>query len=162
GSLSHRSRQRTEQRLKEGSLKTVVATASLELGIDIGHIDLVCQLGTPRSIATFLQRVGRAGHSLGLVPRGRLFGLSREGLIDCRALVRAVREGRLDRGEMPRAPLDILAQQIVAAAACEEWDEDALFEVCRRAYPYRDLSREDYEAVLEMLGEGIAPQRGRY
>jgi ATP-dependent Lhr-like helicase len=162
GSLSHRSRQRTEQRLKEGSLKAVVATASLELGIDIGHIDLVCQLGTPRSIATFLQRVGRAGHSLGLVPRGRLFGLSREELIECLALVRAVREGRLDRVEMPRAPLDILAQQIVAAVACEEWDEDALFELCRRAYPYRDLSREDYEAVLEMLGEGIAPQRGRY
>jgi ATP-dependent Lhr-like helicase len=162
GSLSHRSRQRTEQRLREGSLKAVVATASLELGIDIGHIDLVCQLGTPRSIATFLQRVGRAGHSLGLVSKGRLFGLSREELIECLALVRAVREGRLDRVEIPRAPLDILAQQIVAALACEDWDEDALFELCRRAYPYRDLSRGDYEAVLEMLGEGIAPQRGRY
>jgi ATP-dependent Lhr-like helicase len=162
GSLAHRSRQRTEQRLKEGSLKAVVATASLELGIDIGHIDLVCQLGTPRSIATFLQRVGRAGHSLGLVPKGRLFALSREELVECAALVRAVRAGRLDRIEIPRAPLDILAQQIVAAVACEDWDEDALFELCRRAHPYRDLARSDYEAVLAMLSEGIAPQRGRW
>ncbi len=162
GSLAHRSRQRTEQRLKEGSLKAVVATASLELGIDIGHIDLVCQLGTPRSIATFLQRIGRAGHSLGLVPKGRLFGLSREELIECLALVRAVREGRLDRVEIPRAPLDILAQQIVAAVACEEWDEDALFELCRRAYPFRELSRTDYDAILEMLAEGISPSRGRW
>src|SRR5262249_50709784 len=155
-------RQRTEQRLKEGSLKAVVATASLELGIDIGHIDLVCQLGTPRSIATFLQRIGRAGHSLGLVPKGRLFGLSREELVECLALVRAVREGRLDRITMPRAPLDILAQQIVAAVACDDWDEEALYELCRRAYPYRDLTRTDYEAVLEMLSEGIAPQYGRF
>jgi ATP-dependent Lhr-like helicase len=162
GSLSHKSRQRTEQRLKEGSLKAVVATASLELGIDIGHIDLVCQLGTPRSIATFLQRIGRAGHSLGLVPRGRLFALSREELIECLALTRAVREGRLDRVQIPRAPLDVLAQQIVAAVACEDWDEDALFQLCLRAYPYRDLSRADFDAVLEMLGEGIAPQRGRH
>jgi ATP-dependent Lhr-like helicase len=162
GSLSYRSRQRTEQRLKEGSLKAVVATASLELGIDIGHIDLVCQLGTPRSIATFLQRVGRAGHSLGLVPKGRLFGLSREELIECLALVRAVREGRLDRIHMPRAPLDILAQQIVATLAGEDWNEDELFALCRHAYPYRDLSHDEFEAVLEMLAEGIAPQRGRW
>jgi ATP-dependent Lhr-like helicase len=162
GSLSHRSRQRTEQRLREGSLKAVVATASLELGIDIGHIDLVCQLGTPRSIATFLQRVGRAGHALGLVSKGRLFGLSREELIECLALVRAVREGRLDRIEMPHAPLDILAQQIVAALACDDWNENDLFELCRRAYPYRDLARKDYEAVLEMLSDGIAPQHGRH
>jgi ATP-dependent Lhr-like helicase len=162
GSLSHRSRHRTEQKLKEASLKAVVATASLELGIDIGHIDLVCQLGTPRSIATFLQRVGRAGHALGLVPKGRLFALSREELIECLALIRAVREGRLDHVDIPEAPLDILAQQIVAAVACEDWDEDDLFQLCRRAHPYRDLSREDYEAVVEMLSEGIAPERGRY
>jgi ATP-dependent Lhr-like helicase len=147
GSLSHRGRQRTEQMLKEGRLKAVVATASLELGIDIGHIDLVCQLGTPRSIATFLQRVGRAGHSLGLVPKGRLFALSREELIECLALVRAVREGRLDRVQLPRAPLDILAQQIVAAVAADDWDEDALFARCRQAYVYRDLPRQDYDAV---------------
>jgi ATP-dependent Lhr-like helicase len=162
GSLAHRSRHRTEQRLKEGSLKAVVATASLELGIDIGHIDLVCQLGTPRSIATFLQRVGRAGHSLGLTPRGRLFGLSREELVECAALMRAVREGRLDHVDIPRAPLDILAQQLVAAVACEDWGEDELFQLCRHAYPYRDLDRADYEAVLEMLSEGIAPVRGRW
>jgi ATP-dependent Lhr-like helicase len=162
GSLSHGSRQRTEQLLKEGQLKAVVATASLELGIDVGHIDLVCQLGTPRSIATFLQRVGRAGHSLGLVPKGRLFGLSRDELIECLALVRAIREGRLDRVDIPQAPLDILAQQVVAAVACEDWDEDALFALCRRAAPYRDLLREEYEAVLEMLGEGIAPRLGRH
>lgn len=162
GSLSHRSRHRTEQRLKEGSLRAVVATASLELGIDIGHIDLVCQVGTPRSIATFLQRVGRAGHSLGLVPKGRLFGLSREELVECAALIRAVRAGRLDRVQVPQAPLDILAQQVVAAVACDEWDEDDLFELCRRAYPYRELARADYDAVLDMLSEGIAPQRGRW
>src|SRR5439155_12317691 len=131
GSLSHKSRHRTEQRLKEGSLKAVVATASLELGIDIGHIDLVCQLGTPRSIATLLQRVGRAGHSLGLVPKGRLFALSREELVECAALIRAIREGWLDRVEVPRAPLDSLAKHMVAAVACEDWDEDALFDPCR-------------------------------
>jgi ATP-dependent Lhr-like helicase len=162
GSLSHRSRQVTEQRLKEGSLKAVVATASLELGIDIGHIELVCQMGTPRSIATLLQRVGRAGHSLGLVPKGRLFALSREELIECLALTRAVYERRLDRVDMPRAPLDILAQQIVATVACDDWDEEALFECFRQAYPYRALSRDNYEAVVEMLSEGIAPERGRF
>jgi ATP-dependent Lhr-like helicase len=162
GSLSHASRQRTERRLKAGELKAVVATASLELGIDIGHIDLVCQLGTPRSIATLLQRVGRAGHSLGLVPKGRLFALSREELIECLALTRAVREGRLDRVEVPARPLDILAQQLVATVACDDWDEDALFAMCRRASPYRDLPREDFDAVLEMLSEGIASTRGRH
>jgi ATP-dependent Lhr-like helicase len=162
GSLAHRSRQQAEQRLKEGKLKAVVATASLELGIDIGHIDLVCQLGTPRSIATFLQRIGRAGHSLGAVPKGRLFALTREELVECAALMRAVGEGRLDHIHIPQAPLDILAQQIVAAVACDDWDEDDLFQMCRRAYPYRELSRSDYEAVLDMLSEGIAPARGRW
>lgn len=162
GSLSHTSRRRTEQSFKEGRLKAVVATASLELGIDIGHIDLVCQLGSPRSIATFLQRIGRAGHSLGLVPKGRLFALSREELIENLALVRAVREGHLDRVQMPQCPLDILAQQITAALACDEWGEDALFDLCRRAYPFRSLTRADYEAVLEMLSGGLAPARGRY
>jgi ATP-dependent Lhr-like helicase len=162
GSLAQASRQRTERRLKDGQLKAVVATASLELGIDIGHIDLVCQLGTPRSIATFLQRVGRAGHALGLVPKGRLFALSREELIECLSLTRAVHKGRLDRVEIPAAPLDILAQQLVAAVACDDWDEDALFALCRRAYAYRDLARADYEDVLEMLSEGIAGARGRH
>jgi len=162
GSLAQRSRYQAEQLLKEGSLKAIVATASLELGIDIGHIDLVCQLGTPRSIATFLQRVGRAGHSLNLVPKGRLFALTREELVECAALMRAVADGRLDRVQIPLASLDILAQQIVATVACEDWDESALFQLCRRAYPYRDLPVGDYEAVIEMLSEGIAPARGRW
>jgi len=117
GSLAHKSRQRTEQLLKDGKLKAVVATASLELGIDIGHIDLVCQIGSPRSIATFLQRIGRAGHALGLVPKGRLFALSRDELLESLALVRAVGERRLYRVPIPEAPLDILAQQVIAAIA---------------------------------------------
>jgi ATP-dependent Lhr-like helicase len=162
GSLAHRSRQKTEQMLKEGQLKAVVATASLELGIDIGHIDLVCQIGSPRSIATFLQRIGRAGHALGLIPKGRLFALSRDELLEALALVRAVVDRRLDRMQMPTAPLDILAQQIVATVAGDDWDEDRLFDLIRRAHPYRDLSRDDYEAILEMVSEGIAPSRGRF
>jgi ATP-dependent Lhr-like helicase len=162
GSLSHRSREKTEQALKEGRLKAVVATASLELGIDIGHIELVCQMGTPRSIATLLQRIGRAGHALGLVPKGRLFALSRDDLIECLALVRAVGEGRLDRVPIPESPLDILAQQVVATVACDDWDEDDLFALIRRAHPYRNLSRDDYESVLNMVSEGIAPERGRF
>lgn len=162
GSLAHSSRQQVEQRLKEGSLKAVVATASLELGIDVGHIDLVCQVGSPRSIATFLQRIGRAGHSLRAVPKGRLFALTRDELVECAALIHAVRNGRLDRVEIPVAPLDILAQQIVAAVACEDWDEEGLYQMVRQAYPYRDLPRTDFDAVLEMLGEGISPQRSRW
>jgi ATP-dependent Lhr-like helicase len=162
GSLAHKSRQRTEQLLKEGKLKAVVATASLELGIDVGHIDLVCQIGSPRSIATFLQRIGRAGHALGLVPKGRLFALSRDELLEALALVRAVEERRLDRVPILKAPLDILAQQVVAAVACDDWDEDALFDLVRRAYPYRDLSRADYDAILDMVSEGTAPERGRF
>jgi ATP-dependent Lhr-like helicase len=161
GSLAHRIRQSTEQRLKAGELKVVVATASLEMGIDIGHIDLVCQLGTPRSIATLLQRVGRAGHSLGVIPKGRLFALTRDELLECLALVRAVYARRLDRIDIPKAPIDILAQQIVAAVACDEWDEDQLFERFRRAHPFRELPREKYDEVLTMLSEGIASRRGR-
>lgn len=157
GSLSRQIRHDAEQRLKEGKLKAIVATASLEMGIDIGYIDLVCQIGSPRSIATFLQRVGRSGHSLGALPKGRLFPLTRDELLECLALVRAVRRGELDRIEIPQAPLDILAQQIVAAVASDEWDEDALFDLFRRAWPYRDLSREDFEAVLKMLADGIKP-----
>src|SRR5262249_9173202 len=140
----------------------VVATASLELGIDIGHIDLVCQIGSPRSIARFLQRIGRAGHALGLVPKGRLFALSRDELIEALALVRAVSDRRLDLVPIPEAPLDILAQQIVAAVACDDWDEDELYERIRRAYPDPNLPRDDFEAVLGMVSEGIAPERGRF
>lgn len=156
GSLSREIRLRAEERLKSGQLKAIVATASLELGIDIGFIDLVCQLGSPRSIATFLQRVGRAGHAIGKTPKGRLFALTRDELLEAIALVRAVRSGKLDRIEIPEAPLDILAQQVVAAVACEDWDEDDLFEMCREAWPYRNLERAEFDAVVAMLSEGIA------
>ncbi len=155
GSLAKELRLTAEKKLQSGQLKAIVATASLELGIDVGYIDLVCQLGSPRSIATFLQRVGRAGHSIGGTPRGRLFPLTRDELLECCALIRAVRERRLDCIEIPRAPLDILAQQIVATVASEEWAEDRLFELCRAAWPYRDLTREVFDAVVEMLSEGI-------
>ena len=161
GSLSREQRLRAEQRLKAGDLKALVATASLELGIDIGTVDLACQIGSTRSIATFLQRAGRSGHTLGAVPRGRLFPLTRDDLVECVALLSALREGQLDRVEIPENPLDILAQQIVAAVASEEWDEDALFDAVRRAYPYRNLPREDYDKVVRMLAEGFAARRGR-
>ena len=164
GSLSRAIRQSAEERLKNGQLKAIVATASLEMGIDIGYIDLVCQIGSPRSISTFLQRVGRAGHCLGAIPKGRLFPLTRDELLECLAVVRAVRKGRLDRIEIPVAPLDILAQQIVAETACQDWDEEALFHAVRRAYPYRDLSRESYTDVVKILSQGISPsmKRGAY
>jgi ATP-dependent Lhr-like helicase len=164
GSLSRKIRLSAEERLKAGELKAIVATASLELGIDIGYIDLVCQIGSPRSIATFLQRAGRSGHSLGVVPKGRLFALTRDELLEAMALIRAVRHGRLDQVEIPLAPLDILAQQIVAAVAGEEWHEDALFEMCCHAWPYRNLQRKDFDAVIAMLSEGIGRgnRRGTY
>ena len=159
GSLSKELRHSAEERLKSGRLKAIVATASLELGIDIGFIDLVCQIGTPRAIATFLQRVGRSGHSLGLVPKGRLLALTRDELLECMALIRAVRGGHLDEVEVPIAPLDILAQQIVASVASEEVSETDLFETFRGAWPYRDLSRDDFDRIVTMLSEGIAPGR---
>jgi ATP-dependent Lhr-like helicase len=161
GSLSREKRLEAEERLKRGELKALVATASLELGIDIGTVDLVIQVGSTRSIATLLQRVGRSGHRLASVPKGRLFPLSRDDLIECAALVRATREGRLDRLIIPAKPLDILAQQIVAAAACEEWSEDALFDLVRSAYPYRDLTRREFDDVVQMLAEGFTTRRGR-
>ncbi len=161
GSLSKEKRLEAEARLKAGELKALVATASLELGIDIGTVDLVCQIATPRSIATLLQRVGRSGHRLEAIPKGRLFPLSRDDLVECTALLRAVRAGRLDRLIIPEKPLDILAQQIVAAAAGEEWEEDRLFEVVRSAWPYRDLTRAEFDAVVQMLAEGFTTKRGR-
>ena len=161
GSLSKEKRLDAELRLKEGKLKALVATASLELGIDIGSVDLVCQIGSTRSIATLLQRVGRAGHHLQAIPKGRLFPLSRDELIECAALVRATAERRLDRLVIPDHPLDILAQQIVAAAAGDEWDEATLYELVRGAYPYRDLSRKDFDDVVQMLAEGFTTRRGR-
>jgi ATP-dependent Lhr-like helicase len=220
GSLSRKLRLTAENKLKAGQIRVLVATASLELGIDIGTVDLVAQISSPRAIAVALQRVGRSGHWRGAVPKGRLFATTRDELLECAALVRAIRQGDLDRLMIPEAPLDILAQQIVATCAAESgsthvaraprprtpeavseledpkvgpgeddlarvsadritpaaldpragvpaphdpgWDEDELFALVKRAYPYRNLSRETYEAVLEMLSEGIAARRGRY
>ncbi|HET7922050.1 MAG TPA: DEAD/DEAH box helicase, partial [Gammaproteobacteria bacterium] len=161
GSLARAHRLDAEQRLKRGELKALVATASLELGLDIGDVDLVCQLGSPRNIGTFLQRVGRSGHALGAVPEGRLFPLSRDDLVECAALLDAVRRDELDALRIPDAPLDVLAQQLVAEVACREWDEAALLETCRRAWPYRALAHEDYTELLRMLADGYATRRGR-
>jgi ATP-dependent helicase Lhr and Lhr-like helicase len=161
GSLAREIRLDTEDQLKAGSLRAVVATASLELGIDIGSIDLVVQLGSPRSIAVALQRVGRSGHWIGAKPEGRLFPTTRDELIECAAVVRAIRSGELDALCVPVAPLDILAQQIVAFCATDEWDVETLYATIRSAYPYRDLARADFDAVLDMLSDGIATSRGR-
>src|SRR6202142_3284042 len=162
GSLSRKLRLAAEQKLKEGKVKVLVATASLELGIDIGTVDLVVQISSPRAIAVALQRVGRSGHWRGAIPKGRFFAGTRDDLLECAALVRAIRQGDLDRLIIPESPLDILAQQIVAACSAEEGDEDAMFARARRAYPYRNLTRESFESILEMLSEGIAARRGRY
>ncbi|MBI3982370.1 MAG: DEAD/DEAH box helicase [Gemmatimonadetes bacterium] len=161
GSLSRDARLDAETRLKEGRLRALVATASLELGIDIGAVDLVCQIGSTRQISTFLQRVGRSGHTVSGTPRGRLFPLSRDDLVECAALIRAVRRGELDRLIMPQQPLDVLAQQVTAEAACEDWPEDQLFELARRAYPYRDLSRSAFDEVVHMVAHGFTTRRGR-
>ena len=161
GSMAKELRLSAEQRLKDGELKALVATASLELGIDIGDVDLVCQLGSPRSIATFLQRVGRSGHAVGGTPKGRLFPLSRDDLVECVALVDSVRRGELDRLQIPDRPLDVLAQQIVAEVAAQDWPEAALYDRLRRAWPFRSLARDDFDAVVRMLAEGFATGRGR-
>ncbi|HEV7280319.1 MAG TPA: DEAD/DEAH box helicase [Pirellulaceae bacterium] len=155
GSLSKEMRLEAETRLKNGELKAIVATASLELGIDVGYVDLVCQIGSPRSIAVLLQRVGRSGHSLGQRPHGKLFPLTRDELIECMALVRGAKRGALDTIEIPHLPIDILAQQIVAMTASEDWDEDALYGVVRRAAPFRDLDRATFDKTMEMLEAGI-------
>jgi ATP-dependent Lhr-like helicase len=160
GSLAKELRLDAEQRLKRGELKVLVATASLELGIDIGEVDLVCQLGSPRSIAAFLQRAGRSGHSIDGTPKARLFPATRDDLIECTALLDCVRRGELDALVMPPQPLDVLAQQIVAEVACAEWDEDALYALVRRAHPYRDLARADFDAVVRMLAEGFTTRQG--
>jgi ATP-dependent helicase Lhr and Lhr-like helicase len=180
GSLSRKLRLNAERRLKDGEVKVLVATASLELGIDIGTVDLVIQISSPRAIAVALQRVGRSGHWRGAIPKGRFFATTRDELQECAALVRSIRHGDLDRIMIPDAPLDILAQQIVAVCAAGDgrapqalssenstedqtgWDENELFALLKRAYPYRNLSRETYNAILEMLSEGIAARRGRY
>ena len=161
GSLAREQRLKAEQKLKRGELKALVATASLELGIDIGHVDLVCQIATPRSISGLLQRVGRSGHMVGGLPKGRLFPVSRDDLVECVALLDAVRREELDRLRMPVQPLDVLAQQIAAEVACGEWDEEALYDLMRGAWPYRALTREQYTAVVNMLAEGFSTRRGR-
>jgi len=160
GSLAREQRLDAERRLKRGELRVLVATASLELGIDIGDVELVCQLGSPRSISAFLQRVGRAGHQVGGVSKGRLFPSSRDDLIECAALLDSVRRGELDTLVIPEAPLDVLAQQIVAEVSCQEWQEDALLTLIRRAMPYAQLSETDYQALLAMLAEGYTTRHG--
>ena len=161
GSLSAKLRLDAEDRLKRGDLKTLVATASLELGIDIGSVDLVCQLGTTRSIATLLQRVGRAEHKRSGLPKGRIFPLSRDELVECAALLRCVHRGELDRLSIPEKPLDVLAQQTVAAASTEDWDENEFFELVRSAWPYRNLTRDEFDSVVTMLTDGFSTKRGR-
>src|ERR1051325_9025408 len=161
GSLSAKLRLDAEDRLKSGRLKALVATASLELGIDIGSVDLVCQLGSTRSIATLLQRVGRAEHKRGGLPKGRIFPLSRDELFECAALLRCVHRGELDRLSIPEKPLDVLAQQILAAASTEDWDENEFFDLVRSAWPYRNLTREEFNQVVNMLVEGFSTKRGR-
>jgi ATP-dependent helicase Lhr and Lhr-like helicase len=161
GSLARELRFDVERRLRSGELRAVVATASLELGIDIGSIDLVVQLGSPRSIGVALQRVGRSGHWVGAKPKGALYVTTRDELLECAALVRAIRSGALDALAIPGAPLDILAQQIVAACAQHEWDASELYATIRETYSYRDLPREDFDAVVSMLADGVATSRGR-
>ena len=161
GSLAKELRFDAESRLKAGKLRALVATASLELGIDIGDIELVCQLGTPRSISTFLQRVGRANHAVGGVPRGRLLPLSRDDLVECTALLEAVRAGELDALQIPPQPLDVLAQQLVAEVSAREYGEEELWALVRRAWPYRQLERREFDEIVRMLADGIATRRGR-
>ncbi len=161
GSLSKDRRQRVEARLRSGDLRALVATASLELGIDIGPVELVCQIGSPRSFATFLQRVGRSNHSRGGTPSGRLYPMSRDELVECAALLRGVRTGRLDALLIPDAPLDILAQQMVAECAAADWAEEDLLALMRRAAPYAGISQEDFEEVAGLVTDGIPTGRGR-
>ena len=164
GSLSRQLRQTAELELKEGRLRVVVATASLELGIDVGSVELVCQVGTPRSIAVALQRIGRSGHRVdpSFVPKGRFFATTRDELVECASIVRAIRRGILDERRMRPWPRDVLAQQIVAAAATGAWSEDDLFALVRTATPYRDLPRAEFDALVAMLSDGIASPRGRH
>ena len=161
GSLSRTTRLAAEEKLKGGQVKVCVATASLELGIDIGVVDLVCQIGSPRSIGVLLQRVGRSGHQVGGTPKGRLFPLTRDELAECVALARAVKHGNLDTLVIPPWPVDVLAQQIVASCAQEEWSEEQLFTLCRKAYPYRELPREKFDQVVDVLSNGFTLRQGR-
>ena len=161
GSLAKERRLNAEQRLKRGELKALVATASLELGLDIGDVDLVCQSSSPRSINAFLQRVGRSGHAVGGTPKGRLFPLSRDDLVECAALLTAVHAAELDVLSIPAGSLDVLSQQIAAEVGAAERSEDELYELVRRSYAYRSLERETFDEVLHMLAEGFSTRRGR-
>ena len=161
GSMSKELRFDAERKLKSGSLRALVATASMELGIDVGSIDLVCQIGAPRSIAAFLQRVGRSGHSVNKIPKGKIFPLTSDELVDCAAIMDAIQRGELDRIIMPGKPLDILAQQMVAEVSCKEYAEDDLFDLVKKAYPYRELIREEFDEVLTMLSDGFTSRNGR-
>ncbi|MGN6593230.1 MAG: DEAD/DEAH box helicase, partial [Terriglobales bacterium] len=165
GSLSRAIRLRAEDRFKTGELRVMVATASLELGLDIGNVDLVCQLGATRQFAAAWQRIGRAGHWKGAIPKGRFFALTRDDLLECAALVRGLKRGSLDTLRVPAWPRDVLAQQIVAAVAARHeaagWGEDELFALLRRAWPYRELPRPEFDAIVELLSEGISSRRGR-
>jgi ATP-dependent Lhr-like helicase len=162
GSLSRTLRLDAEQRLKSGQIKILIATASLELGIDIGDIDLVCQIATTRAVAVAMQRIGRAGHWRGAIPKGRFFATTRDDLMEQAALIRKMRAGELDQLEIPPQPTDVLMQQIVAACGAEPWEEDTLYNILRRAHPYRDLTREHFDELLELLSNGIESSRGRY
>lgn len=162
GSLSRKLRLESERRLKDGEIRMLVATASLELGIDIGFVDLVCQVNSPRAIAVATQRVGRAGHWRGAIPKGRFFVTTRDDLMENAAAVRAMRAGVLDRLEIPAKPIDVLMQQIVAACAAEPWEERQLFEVMRRAQPYRELTWAEFEEAICLLTDGIESSRGRF
>jgi ATP-dependent Lhr-like helicase len=178
GSLSRKTRLSAEEKLKSGQYPVVVATASLELGIDIGHVDVVCHIGAPRNLAVLLQRVGRSGHWLGAIPKGIFYPLTRDDLVQTVAAIRAVRQGGLDRLAIVEKPLDVLAQQMIATVA--SWDapasksariqtkheeagisEDALLRLVRSAYPYRDLARKDFDQLVEMLSEGVETRRSR-
>lgn len=161
GSLSRKIRLSAEERLKKGQTRVVIATASLELGIDVGFVDLVCQVGSPRAIATCLQRIGRAGHWVGAIPKGRLFCTTRDELVECAALIRAIHRGNLDEILIPQRPQDILAQQIIAEVSAQEWDVDSLYQRCTRAYPYRHLSGTAFDEVVALLTHGWAQNRGK-
>ena len=162
GSLSRTLRLDAEQKLKNGEIKILIATASLELGIDIGDIDLVCQINSTRAVAVAMQRVGRAGHWRGAIPKGRFFATTRDDLLEQAALIRKMRAGELDRLEIPHEPIDVLMQQIVAMVSAEPWEEETLYTILRRAHPYRTLTREHFSKLLELLSEGIQSSRGRY
>jgi ATP-dependent helicase Lhr and Lhr-like helicase len=161
GSMAKEQRLAAEQRLKSGELQALVATSSLELGIDIGDVNLVCQLGSPHAIAAFLQRVGRSGHAVGALPKGRLFPTSRDDLVECTALLDSIQRGELDQLIIRDKPLDVLAQQIAAEVAMQNWREDDLFNLIRRAYPFRNVTREEFLEIVRMLADGYTTRRGR-